>query len=141
MTEPRNPGAGAVLEVDPLAIELGERFATAGHQLYLVGGAVRDRVLGGGTPGADVDFATDASPHQTTKLLRGWADAVFLVGVRFGTVGARKGDRSLEITTFRQEVYAEEHRKPAVTFAKDIQTDLSRRDFTINAMAMELPGG
>ena len=141
MTEPRNPGAGAVLEVDPLAIELGERFATAGHQLYLVGGAVRDLVLGGGTPGADVDFATDASPHQTTKLLRGWADAVFLVGVRFGTVGARKGDRSLEITTFRQEVYAEEHRKPAVTFAKDIQTDLSRRDFTINAMAMELPAG
>jgi poly(A) polymerase len=141
MTEPRNPGAGAVLEVDPLAIELGERFATAGHQLYLVGGAVRDLVLGGGTPGADVDFATDASPHQTTKLLRGWADAVFLVGVRFGTVGARKADRSLEITTFRQEVYAEEHRKPAVTFAKDIQTDLSRRDFTINAMAMELPGG
>ena len=141
MTEPRNPGAGAVLEVDPLAIELGERFATAGHQLYLVGGAVRDLVLGGGTPGADVDFATDASPHQTTKLLRGWADAVFLVGVRFGTVGARKGDRSLEITTLRQEVYAEEHRKPAVTFAKDIQTDLSRRDFTINAMAMQLPGG
>ena len=117
MTEPRNPGAGAVLEVDPLAIELGERFATAGHQLYLVGGAVRDLVLGGGTPGADVDFATDASPQQTTKLLRGWADAVFLVGVRFGTVGARKGERSLEITTFRQEVYAEEHRKPAVTFA------------------------
>ena len=106
-----------------------------------MGGAVRDLVLGGGTPGADVDFATDASPHQTTKLLRGWADAVFLVGVRFGTVGARKGGRSLEITTFRQEVYAEEHRKPAVTFAKDIQTDLSRRDFTINAMAMELPGG
>ncbi len=141
MTEPRNPGAGAVLEVDPLAIELGERFATAGHQLYLVGGAVRDLVLGGRTPGADMDFATDASPHQTTKLLRGWADAVFLVGVRFGTVGARKGDRNLEITTFRQEVYAEEHRKPAVTFAKDIQTDLSRRDFTINAMAMELPGG
>jgi poly(A) polymerase len=141
MTEPRNPGAGAVLEVDPLAIELGERFATAGHQLYLVGGAVRDLVLGGGSSGADVDFATDASPHQTTKLLRGWADAVFLVGVRFGTVGARKGGRSLEITTFRQEVYAEEHRKPAVTFAKDIQTDLSRRDFTINAMAMELPGG
>jgi poly(A) polymerase len=141
MTEPRNPGAGAVLEVDPIAIELGERFATAGHQLYLVGGVVRDLVLGRGAPGADVDFATDASPHQTTKLLRGWADAVFLVGVRFGTVGARKGDRNLEITTFRQEAYAQEHRKPAVTFAKDIQTDLSRRDFTINAMAMQLPGG
>jgi poly(A) polymerase len=139
MTEPRNPGAGAVLEVDPLAIELGERFSTAGHQLYLVGGVVRDLVLGRAAPDADVDFATDASPQQTTKLLRGWADAVYLVGVKFGTVGARKNGRILEITTFRQEVYAEEHRKPAVTFAKDIQTDLSRRDFTINAMAMELP--
>jgi poly(A) polymerase len=141
MTEPRKPGAGAVLQVDPLAIELGERFATAGHQLYLVGGAVRDLVLGHSATGADLDFATDASPRQSTKLVRGWADAVHLVGVRFGTVGARKDGRLLEITTFRQEVYAQENRKPAVTFAKDIQTDLSRRDFTINAMAMELPGG
>jgi poly(A) polymerase len=141
MTEPRNPGAGAVLEVDPLAIELGERFATAGHQLYLVGGVVRDLLMGRSEPGVDVDFATDATPQQTTKLLRGWADAVYLVGVRFGTVGARRDGRILEVTTFRQEAYAEEHRKPAVTFAKDIRTDLSRRDFTINAMAMELPGG
>ena len=141
MTEPRDTGAGAVLEVDPLAKELGERFAAAGHRLYLVGGVVRDLVLGRLAPDADFDFATDATPQQTTKLLRGWADAVYLVGVRFGTVGARARDRVVEITTFRQEVYAEEHRKPAVTFAKDIETDLSRRDFTINAMAMELPGG
>ena len=141
MTEPRNPGAGAVLEVDPLAIELGERFAAAGHRLYLVGGVVRDLVLGRLAPDADFDFATDATPAQTTKVVRGWADAVYLVGVRFGTVGARRGVRELEITTFRQEVYAEEHRKPAVTFAKEIETDLSRRDFTINAMAMALPGG
>ena len=141
MTEPRKPGAGAVLEVDPLAIELGERFAAAGHRLYLVGGVVRDLVLGRLAPDADFDFATDATPAQTTKVVRGWADAVYLVGVRFGTVGARRGVRELEITTFRQEVYAEEHRKPAVTFAKEIETDLSRRDFTINAMAMALPGG
>jgi poly(A) polymerase len=139
MTEPRKPDAGAVLEVDPLAIELGERFTAAGHQLYLVGGVVRDLVLGRLAPDADFDFATDATPAQTTKVLRGWADRVFLLGVRFGTVGARKGDRICEITTFRQEVYAAEHRKPAVTFAKDLETDLSRRDFTINAMAVRLP--
>ncbi|MEP6476364.1 MAG: CCA tRNA nucleotidyltransferase [Actinomycetota bacterium] len=141
MTEPRDTGVGAVLEVDPLAAELGERFASAGHQLYLVGGVVRDLLLGRLAPGADFDFATDASPRETTKVLRGWADGVYLVGVRFGTVGARRGDRILEITTFRQEVYAEEHRKPSVTFAKDLTTDLSRRDFTINAMALALPDG
>ena len=141
MTGPRDTGAGAVLEVDPLATQLGERFAAAGHRLYLVGGVVRDLVLGRLAPSADFDFATDATPTETTRLLRGWADAVYLVGVRFGTVGGRSGDRVVEITTFRQEAYAEEHRKPAVTFAKDIETDLSRRDFTINAMAMELPSG
>jgi poly(A) polymerase len=141
MTGPRDTGAGAVLEVDALAAELGERFAAAGHQLYLVGGVVRDLVLGRLAPDADFDFATDATPKDTTKLLRGWADAVYLVGVRYGTVGARAGERIVEITTFRQEAYAQDHRKPAVTFAKDIRTDLSRRDFTINAMAMELPGG
>jgi poly(A) polymerase len=139
MTEPRKPDTGAVLEVDPLAIELGERFAAAGHQLYLVGGVVRDLVLGRLAPDADFDFATDATPAQTMKLLRGWADRVFLLGVKFGTVGARKGGRVCEITTFRQEVYAAEHRKPAVTFAKDLETDLSRRDFTINTMAVRLP--
>src|SRR5918992_4432301 len=114
MTEPRDTGAGAVLEVDPLANELGERFATAGYRLYLVGGVVRDLVLGRLAPDADFDFATDATPAETTKVVRGWADAVYLVGVRFGTVGARKAGRTLEITTFRQEVYAEDHRKPAV---------------------------
>ena len=74
-------------------------------------------------------------------MLQGWADHRYLVGVRFGTVGARKGGTRFEITTFREEVYAEEHRKPAVTFANDIETDLGRRDFTINAMAVRLPDG
>ena len=127
------------IEVDPLSAELGERFVAAGHELYLVGGVVRDQVAG--RDHHDRDYATDAAPHETTRILRGWADRLYLVGVRFGTVGALKDERRFEITTFREEVYAEEHRKPAVTFAKDIHTDLSRRDFTINAMAVRLPDG
>jgi poly(A) polymerase len=127
------------LDIDPVAKELGERFAAAGFELYLVGGAVRDAMLGRSSP--DLDLATSARPHETTRVLQGWADNRYHVGVRFGTVGARKDGRLFEITTFREEVYAEEHRKPAVTFAKDIRTDLSRRDFTINAMAIHLPDG
>ena len=130
---------GAHLDVPPIATELGERFRLAGHELYLVGGVVRDLLMGRGH--GDLDFATDAVPHETTKVLRGWAERQYLVGVRFGTVGARRGDVVLEITTFREEVYAEEHRKPAVTFGKDLRTDLSRRDFSVNAMAVRLPEG
>jgi poly(A) polymerase len=143
MAGPTRPDAGAHLEVPPIATELGERFRMAGHELYLVGGVVRDLLLGRERPEAewDLDFATDALPRETTKILREWADRQYLVGVRYGTVGARKEDRRLEITTFREEVYAEEHRKPAVTFGKDVHTDLSRRDFTINAMAVRVPEG
>jgi poly(A) polymerase len=129
----------AMLDVDPLAKELGERFTAAGFELYLVGGVVRDAMLGRTSP--DMDLATSAKPAETTRVLQGWADNRYHVGVRFGTVGARKDGRLFEITTFREEVYAAEHRKPAVTFAKDIETDLSRRDFTINAMAVRLPDG
>lgn len=129
------------MEVDPLAAELGERFVAAGHQLYLVGGVVRDLILGRLGPEGDFDFATDAAPADTTRVLRNWADRQYLVGVKFGTVGALKGTRKLEITTFREEIYDAAHRKPAVTFAKDIEDDLSRRDFTINAMAVRLPDG
>jgi poly(A) polymerase len=127
------------LEIDPLSKELGDRFQAAGHELYLVGGAVRDLVMRRDAP--DSDFATDATPAETSRLLQGWAEARYLVGVRFGTVGARRDGRSLQITTFREERYPEDERKPAVTFAKDIGTDLSRRDFTINAMAIRLPDG
>jgi poly(A) polymerase len=143
MAGPTRPDAGALLEVPPIATELGERFRLAGHELYLVGGVVRDLLLGRERPEAewDLDFATDALPRETTRILRGWADRQYLVGVRYGTVGARKEDRRLEITTFREEVYAEEHRKPAVTFGNDVHTDLSRRDFTINAMAVRVPEG
>jgi poly(A) polymerase len=131
--------SGAALDVPELAIELGARFADAGHELYLVGGSVRDLLLGRDV--SDLDFATSAHPTETTKALHGWANRRYFVGVRFGTVGALKDGTLLEITTFRQEVYAEQHRKPAVTFGKDIETDLGRRDFTINAMAVRLPGG
>jgi poly(A) polymerase len=129
------------LEIDPLSKELGDRFQAAGHELYLVGGVVRDLVMGRLVPDADTDFATDATPAETSRILHGWAEAQYLVGVRFGTVGARRRGRVLEITTFREERYPEDERKPAVTFAKDIETDLSRRDFTINAMAVRLPDG
>src|SRR5688572_23587805 len=122
---------GAFLEVPALAKELGDRFRLAGHELYLVGGIVRDLLLGNVREEADLDLATDALPRETTRILQGWADRKYLVGVKYGTVGARRGDRVLEITTFRKEVYAEEHRKPAVTFGDDIHTDLSRRDFTV----------
>ena len=129
------------LEIDPLAKELGDRFQAAGHELYLVGGVVRDLVIGRLTPVTNFDFATDALPAETSRLLRGWAEAQYLVGVRFGTVGARRHGTLVEITTFREERYPEDERKPAVSFAKDIRTDLSRRDFTINAMAVRLPDG
>jgi poly(A) polymerase len=139
MADRSRPNGGARLEIPPIATELGERFRLAGHELYLVGGVVRDLLLG--RDHGDLDFATDAVPQETTKVLRGWAERLYLVGVKFGTVGARRDDQVLEITTFREEVYAEEHRKPSVTFGRDLRTDLSRRDFTVNAMAVRLPEG
>jgi poly(A) polymerase len=133
------PDGSATIDVPPIAKELGARFAEAGHGLYLVGGSVRDILQG--RPSSDLDFATSAHPTETTRLLRGWADRKYLVGVRFGTVGALKDGTRIEITTFRKEVYADEHRKPSVTFGDDILVDLSRRDFTMNAMAVRLPDG
>lgn len=128
-----------LIDLPPVAAELGARFQKAGHQFYLVGGAVRDAVLG--RTGAELDFATDARPQQVIAVLQGWAESRYLVGIRFGTVGARKRGFLLEITTFREEIYAEDSRNPEVTFAKDVETDLARRDFTINAMAVRLPDG
>jgi poly(A) polymerase len=134
--------AGAVVDVPEVARELGERFGDAGHELYLVGGAVRDALLQRPTADHDLDLATSAPPQETIRLLRAaGVEQLYLMGVKYGTIGARKDDRRLEITTFREEVYREEDRKPVVTFASDIRTDLSRRDFTINAMAILLPGG
>jgi poly(A) polymerase len=129
-----------LVSIPPIAQELGVRFRDAGNELYLVGGWVRDAVLGR-EHGKEIDFATDAKPAEVIRILQGWADARKLVGIRFGTVGARKGDLELEITTFREEVYQEDSRHPEVTFAREIEADLSRRDFTINAMAVRLPDG
>ena len=141
MTDTTRPIEGARLEVPPVAVELGERFAAAGFELYLVGGVVRDMLLRRTDGGNELDMSTSATPAETMQLLKGWADRKYVVGVRFGTVGASKGQQDFEITTFREEVYHEQDRKPAVTFAKDARTDLSRRDFTINAMAVRLPEG
>lgn len=116
--------------------QLTGRFTAAGEQLYLVGGSVRNAFLG--RPVVDYDFATSARPEQIAKLLKGWAESVYTVGEAFGTVAARKGDHLVEITTFRSEVYREESRKPRVEFSDDITTDLSRRDFTVNAIALAM---
>jgi poly(A) polymerase len=117
--------------------QLAGRFAAAGHRCYLVGGTVRDALLD--RPFGDVDVATSARPPEVERLVSGWAEHVWLQGKRFGTVGAEQAGLRFEITTFRAEVYRPESRKPEVAFADDVETDLSRRDFTINAMALELP--
>jgi poly(A) polymerase len=120
--------------------ELARRFAGAGRTLYLVGGSVRDALVpAGAEPGADLDLTTDARPDETERLVRGWADDVWLQGARYGTVGARKGTQDYEITTHRAEVYVPESRKPEVSFGDSIEVDLSRRDFTVNALALRLP--
>ncbi|CAN5302515.1 CCA tRNA nucleotidyltransferase [soil metagenome] len=128
---------GALVDV-PLADELGARFAEAGAELYLVGGTVRD-ILRGVSEGVDLDFATSALPQQTAALLNGWADHVWLTGVRFGTVSAARGDALIEVTTYRSDAYSPGSRHPEVQFGADIATDLSRRDFTVNAIAVRVP--
>ena len=124
------------------ARELAERFAARGYGIYLVGGVVRDGLLGLPLDLAfDLDLTTDAQPEAVKSILDGWADALWTQGERFGTIGARRGDRRIEITTHRQERYLPDSRKPEVVFADAIEADLSRRDFTINAMAVEVPSG
>jgi poly(A) polymerase len=124
-----------VEETRPLA----ELFSAAGHRLYLVGGVVRDAVLGRLVEDGDLDFTTDALPEQTEALVRGWADAVWTQGKKFGTIGVKRGERTMEITTHRAEAYRSDSRKPDVKFAGAVEADLARRDFTVNAMALSLP--
>jgi poly(A) polymerase len=116
--------------------ELGALFAKAGHELYLVGGSVRDAVLG--RLSNDLDFATDARPEQLQKLLRPWADALWDTGIEFGTIGAEKNGHRLEITTFRADRYDGVSRNPEVRFGDSLTDDLVRRDFTVNAMAVHV---
>ena len=119
--------------------EIASRFAAAGKHLYLVGGIVRDAVLGRLATGGDLDFTTDALPDETEQIVSGWAEAVWTQGKRFGTIGVLAGGRRMEITTHRAEAYRSDSRKPEVEFADGIEADLSRRDFTVNAMALSLP--
>jgi poly(A) polymerase len=134
--------APVLRELAPLA----ERFSAAGHRLYLVGGTVRDLLVDSGKTDFDLDLTTDARPPQIKACLEGWADSIWNQGEKFGTIGAHKRDpatglvRPYEITTFRAEAYTDESRKPVVVFADEIGSDLSRRDFTVNAMALELTG-
>ncbi len=118
--------------------EVSELFRAADQRLYLVGGTVRDLLGGHVSTAIDFDATTNARPDEIKRLLSGWADAIWTQGEKFGTIGARKGDRVYEITTHRAEAYHPDTRKPDVEFSDAIEIDLSRRDFTINAMALEL---
>jgi poly(A) polymerase len=123
-------------ELAPLA----ERFAAPGRRIYLVGGPVRDLLLDRFRSDADFDLTTDARPEETKRIVAGWADSVWTQGERFGTIGARRRGRNYEITTHRAEAYDSDSRKPQVVFGDSIETDLSRRDFTVNAMAIAVGG-
>jgi poly(A) polymerase len=123
--------------IAPVTDELGARFAAAGEQIALVGGPVRDAMLG--RLQNDLDFATSARPEVTEKLIKGWADATWDIGRAFGTIGSRKGEWQVEITTFRSEAYDATSRKPTVQYGDSLVGDLARRDFTVNSMALSLP--
>ncbi len=133
----RKAVASLLSAMSPAADELGVLFARHGHELALVGGRVRDVFLG--RPRGDLDLTTDATPQRVLEIVRGWADHVWTIGIEFGTVGMRKGREVLEITTYRSEQYARKSRKPEVQYGQSLTDDLSRRDFTINAMAARLP--
>jgi poly(A) polymerase len=119
---------------------LAERFTAAGYRLYLVGGVVRDLLLDRDmSSGRDIDLTTDALPAEVKKLVAGWADSVWSQGERFGTIGCQTDGWTFEITTHRADAYDPDSRKPDVVFSDQIEADLSRRDFTVNAMALSLP--
>jgi poly(A) polymerase len=120
----------------PVATSLATAFKAAGFKLALVGGPVRDAILG--RLGNDLDFTTNAHPKDSEKILNKWADSVWDIGAAFGTVAGKKDEITVEITTYRRENYQKDSRKPDVEFGENIEGDLSRRDFTINAMALEL---
>nr|WP_148615431.1 CCA tRNA nucleotidyltransferase [Nocardioides rubriscoriae] len=130
---------GAELDrLAPLIDSLGALFTDAGHELHLVGGPVRDAMLG--RSHHDLDFTTSARPEVTERLLKGWGDALWDMGRDFGTIGARKGEWVVEVTTYRSESYDPSSRNPTVQYGDSLAGDLGRRDFTVNAMAVALPG-
>jgi poly(A) polymerase len=121
----------------PDIIDLASRFAAEGHALYLVGGSVRDALLG--RTSSDLDFTTEAHPDEIERIGEPWANSTYLAGKAFGTIGLVKDHVTHEITTFRSEIYRDDSRKPHVTFSTSLEEDLSRRDFAVNAMAIRVP--
>ncbi|MEV7982530.1 CCA tRNA nucleotidyltransferase [Streptomyces sp. NPDC086519] len=145
LSQAQQRAVSELLRVAPVADDLARRFQEAGFSLALVGGSVRDALLG--RLGNDLDFTTDARPEDVLKIVRPWADAVWEVGIAFGTVGVQKEARvgddirhfQIEVTTYRSEAYDRTSRKPEVSYGESIEEDLVRRDFTVNAMAVALP--
>jgi poly(A) polymerase len=131
-----------LIDVPTVAVQLGAAFATAGHELHLVGGTVRDALRGrlSDGDGADLDFATDARPENVLALVKPLATGTWTTGMAFGTIGARIGDRACEITTFRADRYDRITRNPDVVYGDSLVDDLRRRDFTMNAMALSVTG-
>jgi len=138
MSQVQARAVSELLRIAPVIDELGARFAEAGEQIALVGGPVRDAMLG--RLQNDLDFTTSARPEVTERVLKGWADAVWDIGRDFGTIGCRRGEWQIEITTYRSEKYDAQSRKPEVAYGDTLVGDLGRRDFTVNAMAVSLPG-
>lgn len=135
--ELRRRAVGTFAALPAQVLRLGEVFEDAGHELALVGGPVRDAFLG--HPVHDLDFATSARPEETERLLAAWGEVTWDIGKEFGTIGARLGDVVVEVTTYRTEAYEIGSRKPAVSYGDTLDGDLTRRDFTVNAMAVRLP--
>ena len=143
-TSPSTNGLGAagelaiasLVERAPLASSLAVAFKEKGFRLALVGGPVRDAILG--RLGNDLDFTTNAPPLESKKILQKWGESVWDTGIEFGTVAAKRGETTVEVTTYRSESYQDDSRKPEVVFGDSIEGDLSRRDFTVNSMALEL---
>ncbi|HSE10049.1 MAG TPA: CCA tRNA nucleotidyltransferase [Nocardioidaceae bacterium] len=138
MSEVQQTAVREMLRIAPVIDDLGARFTAAGEQIALVGGPVRDAMLG--RLQNDLDFTTSARPEVTERLLKGWADAIWDMGRDFGTIGCRRGQWQIEITTYRSEKYDPESRKPSVEYGDTLEGDLGRRDFSVNAMAISLPG-
>jgi poly(A) polymerase len=137
LTTAQRRAINELMRVSRVADDLGARFAHAGHELALVGGSVRDALLG--RANQDLDFATSARPDEVLKIARSWADSQWDTGIAFGTVGLLKDGHRLEITTYRFESYEANSRKPEVTYGDSLIEDLRRRDFTVNAMAVSVP--
>jgi len=137
LSELQRTAVAGLLRIAPVADDLGTRFAAAGHELYLVGGSVRDALLG--RLEDDLDFTTDARPEQVLRLVKGWAESNWQTGIEFGTVGLAKAGFRVEITTFRSDLYDGDTRNPVVTFGDTLAGDLLRRDFAVNAMAVSVP--